>query len=110
MEITGKVLTITDKITVGQKNTEKQSILVKEQEHEEDYKNNSLMIDFFSDSIKKIQSLTTGDIVTVKFNTSTREYKDKNGENRVFNSITGYSVELVWAGSVEDTSDSLPFN
>ena len=110
MEITGKVTLITDKITVGQKNTEKQSILVKETEHEEDYKTQSLLIDFLGDNLKKIESITTGDIVTVKFNTSTREYND-----RVYNNITGRSCELVGNAipkeqtEAVEPNDDLPF-
>lgn len=105
MEITGKITSILPKITIGTKKTEKQSIVVQETTNEEEYKNNSVCIDFFKDKIKKLESLTTGDIVTVQFNIKAREYND-----RVFNWVSWRSVELVGTSNVEPQSEwDLPF-
>lgn len=106
MEITGKVVAITEQVLVWQKQNPKQSIVVKETTHEEDHKNNWLCIDFFGEWVKKIASLTKWDIVKVSFNTSTREW-----EWKIFNNVSWRKVELVWAGNTATTDDDwLPFN
>lgn len=105
MKITWKITHKWKIETVWQKQTEKQSIVVTETENE-DYKNNSVMIDFFGEWLSKIEKLEKWDIVTAYFNIKTREYNGK-----VFNSITGRKVELVSAGKTTSVSwwDDLPF-
>jgi len=109
MQIKGQVIHKSEITTVWQKQLEKQFIVIKEVEHEEDYKNNALAIDFLWDKIDMLKEVEKWDIITVDYNTSVNEYKDK-----FYNSVRAWKVEV----SKPDTSegkfweseeDDLPF-
>ena len=96
MEIKGKIKQITEKIIVGQKQTEKQSIIV--EEILGDYPN-SLCIDVLGKSIEKLKGFKEGDHVVVEYKTTAKEY---NG--RVFNNISLRAIKSI--AQVEAMEDS----
>lgn len=102
MQITGQITTITPKEIVGQKQTEKQIIVVKELLGEYP---NSLAIDVMGKNIEKIKNYKEWDIVQVTYNTSTSEY---NG--RIYNRISLWAINSQsTVEAMEDTGDDLPF-
>lgn len=113
MEIKGQVEHITEVQTVGKNNVQKQTLIVKETTHgsDEDYKNNSVAVDFMGEKVEKLQGLEEWDIVTVFYNIKTNEY---NG--RRYNRVNAWNIEVAkpdtaeWKfGETEDDWNSLPF-
>lgn len=106
MQLKGKVTHKSEIQIVGKKQMEKQFIVVKETEHEEDYKNNALAIDFLWEKVQLLDNIQENDIVTVEYNTNTNEYNGK-----YYNSIRGWKIEKHWESKTdtEDNEWDLPF-
>lgn len=77
-KITGKVLHISGIETVGQNDTEKQTIVIEEtgQEYPQ-----SVAIDALNDKVQQLSGISEGDEVTAHFNLRVREGKDKWFQN-----------------------------
>lgn len=103
MEFAGKVMKVTDSQFVGNNNLEKKTILVKETKSDEDYKNNSLAIDFLGDKVALIDGVEEGDTVKVMLNFKAREATNGN----IYNGITGWKVDKTSSG--EEKGEDLPF-
>jgi hypothetical protein len=77
----------------------------------EEYKRNSMVIDFFGKQIPQLIKYKVGDIVIVEYNCRTSVYNDKT-----YNNISGRSIGLAFSGVKNTTqrfdkeeNDSLPF-
>jgi len=104
MDFSGKITHKTNKETVGEKQTPKQSIRVEEvtdSEHK-----NAMFIDFFGKKVSELEKVNVGDVVTVGVNFKSSEYK-----GRFYNNLSGWSIKVdqEWFAKPEDDSDSLPF-
>ncbi len=100
MEFTGVIKKILPKEEVGQKQSQKQTILL--EQVWEKYPN-SLAIDFWNEKTMELPSYKEWDIVKVEINTNYREYEDRNGNKRVSNSIRA------WRITKEEADNSMPF-
>lgn len=89
MQITGQIVNISQPIKIGQKQTEKQTVKIEQVWDMEEYKRNSMVIDFFGKQIPQLIKYKVGDIVTVEYNCRTSVYNDKT-----YNNISGRAIAL----------------
>jgi len=104
MDFSGKITHKTNKETVGEKQTPKQSIRVEETEGEYP---NAMFIDFFWKSQPLLDEVNVWDIVTVSVNIKCSEYKD-----RWYTNVSGWTIKVdqEWFAKPEDTDENiLPF-
>jgi len=87
MEITGKILFISQMENVWQRGTSKQTVQIEEIK---DQYPNSLAIDFWGEKCMELVSYNVGDVVKVVFNTKAREYN-----NKIYNSINAWKIDKV---------------
>lgn len=103
MQITGKIKAISDIIKFWQKQTEKQTVKIEEEWQMEEYKRNSMVIDFFGKMIPALVKYKVGDTVTIDYNCRTSLYNEKT-----YNNISWWSIKSVWDSQATDDWD-LPF-
>jgi len=98
----GKILFISEEVTVGQKQLPKISFVIEENSDRE-YKN-TLMVDLIGEKTELIKSYQVGDSIKVSLNFRAREY-----DGRRFNSIGAWKIEPAGGGSHAASDESLPF-
>jgi hypothetical protein len=86
MQFTGRVTQILPKQAVGDKGTEKKSIIV---EDDADFPN-SMLIDFYAQHIDRLDGLVVGNVIKLDIRHKLYEKGDKR-----FNNITGGSIEIL---------------
>jgi hypothetical protein len=65
MQFTGQIIRISDEVTVGQNNLLKITAIIEEAGDMEDYKKNSIAVDFLGDKTELIKQYKEGDVVKV---------------------------------------------
>ncbi len=101
MDFSGKITHKTNKETVGEKQTPKQSIRVEETEGEYP---NAMFIDFFGKKVSELEKVNVWDAVTVWVNFKSSEYK-----GRFYNNLSGRSIKVDQEWFAKPIDDSLPF-
>ena len=89
MEIKGKVIKINQVETVGTSNFKKASIWI---ETGDKYPQ-TIEIEFVKEKADEIQQITVGTALTVQIDLRGRKWTNKEGIERVFNSIQGWKYE-----------------
>ena len=89
MELKGKVVQVNAVQTVGQNGFKKASIWI---ETGGDYKQ-TIEIEFVKEKADEIQQITVGTALTVQIDLRGRKWTNKEGIERVFNSIQGWKYE-----------------
>lgn len=89
MELKGKITQVNPTQTVGQNGFKKASIWI---ETTGDYPQ-TIEIEFVKDKADEIQSLSIGTNVTVQIDIRGRKWTNKDGQEKVFNSIQGWKYE-----------------
>jgi hypothetical protein len=102
MEIVGIIKEIGDTATFGEKGFKKRELtLVTDEKYQQ-----TLMIEFTQDRVDLLNSLHRGDNIRVSINLRGREWTNKEGVTKVFNSIHGWRVD--YAVATIEQSGSLP--
>lgn len=88
MEVTGVIKEIRKTESVGNNGFQKRDlILVTEEQYPQ-----SLSIQFVQDKCQLLDHFAEGEKVIVGFNLRGKEYTDKNGETKYFNTIQGWRI------------------
>ena len=95
MEIQGTVKLVGTTKTFGSNGFRKRELVVTTQEQYPQH----LMIEFVQDKTDLLNSINVGQSVKVGINLRGREWVNPQGETKYFNSIQGWRVELLDAGS-----------
>ena len=95
MEIQGTVKLVGTTQTFGSNGFRKRELVVTTQEQYPQH----LMIEFVQDKTDLLNSINVGQSVKVGINLRGREWVNPQGETKYFNSIQGWRVELLDAGS-----------
>lgn len=93
MQLKGVVTYVWPITRVGKKQIEKQEIVVSENEHDEEYKNNSICVLFLWEKIDILKDLIVWDTVTVHYNTKVIEY-EKDWNKKIFNNVNGWKLDI----------------
>jgi len=95
MEIQGTVKLVGTTQTFGSNGFRKRELVVTTQEQYPQH----LMIEFVQDKTDLLNTISVGQSVKVGINLRGREWVNPQGETKYFNSIQGWRVELLDAGS-----------
>ena len=96
MEVVGKIKLIEETQTFGEKGFRKRGLVVTT----DDQYPQMIMIEFVQDKVDLLDSYKLGQDVKVSINLRGREWINKEGEAKYFNSIQGWRIELL-AGSAD---------
>ncbi len=89
MNISGIIKLINETKEYGSNGFKKREIVVTTQEQ---YPQN-IMVEFIQDRCELLDAFNTGDFVKVDINLRGREWVNKDGETKYFNSIQGWRIE-----------------
>ena len=101
MNISGKIKLTNETKEYGSNGFKKREIVVTTQEQ---YPQN-IMVEFIQDRCELLDAFNTGDFVKVDINLRGREWVNKDGETKYFNSIQGWRIEKTQQEGT-DSSDS----
>ena len=99
MNISGIIKLINETKEYGSNGFKKREIVVTTQEQ---YPQN-IMVEFIQDRCELLDAFNTGDFVKVDINLRGREWVNKDGETKYFNSIQGWRIE-----KTQQEGNSLP--
>tara|TARA_Y100000816_G_scaffold98823_1_gene68823 strand:+ start:2178 stop:2558 length:381 start_codon:yes stop_codon:yes gene_type:complete len=103
MNISGIIKLINETKEYGSNGFKKREIVITTQEQ---YPQN-IMVEFIQDRCELLDAFNTGDFVKVDINLRGREWVNKDGETKYFNSIQGWRIEKN-QGGVKPEGDPLP--
>ena len=89
MELEGKVKVIGDVQTFGEKGFKKRELVITTDEQYPQH----ILIEFVQDKCTLLDKYKLGDGVKVEINLRGREWTNKDGEVKYFNSIQGWRIE-----------------
>lgn len=98
MELQGTVKKIFDTQTFASGFQKRELILVTQEQYPQ-----PISIEFLSEKIMLLDSISEGDQVKIGINIRGREWTNPQGEVKYFNSITGWRLEKVSESSFEPT-------
>lgn len=90
MEIIGKVKVISAEQQISPTFRKKELVVVTDEQYPQ-----SIMIEFIQDKSDLLNNYSVGDNVKVSINLTGREYVNKEGETKYFNSIRGWRLEKI---------------
>jgi len=105
MEVQGKIKLIGETKTFGSNGFQKREMVVTT---EEQYPQ-PIMVEFVQDKTSLLDAFNVGDSVKIGINLRGREWQSPQGETKYFNSITGWRIEKLGAGTAP-TGDVPPFD
>jgi hypothetical protein len=89
MELSGKVKLVGETETFGANGfTKRNLVITTEEQYPQD-----ILIEFTKEKCSLIDSIKTGERVTVQINIRGREWVNPQGETKYFNSIQGWKIE-----------------
>ena len=94
MELQGTVKLITDTQTFASGFQKREMVLTTQEQYPQ-----PINIEFLSDKISLLDQVSVGDDVKVGINLRGREWVSPQGETKYFNSIVGWRIEKLAAGS-----------
>ncbi len=105
MEVQGKIKLIGETKTFGSNGFQKREMVVTT---EEQYPQ-PIMVEFVQDKTSLLDAFNVGDAVKIGINLRGREWQSPQGEIKYFNSITGWRIEKMGAGTAP-AGDVPPFD
>jgi hypothetical protein len=107
MEVQGKIKLIGETKTFGSNGFQKREMVVTT---EEQYPQ-PIMVEFVQDKTSLLDAFKVGDAVKIGINLRGREWQSPQGETKYFNSITGWRIEKLDAGTgTGNAADVPPFD
>ena len=100
MEVIGKVKLIGEVQTFGNNGFRKRELVLTTQEQYPQ----SIMVEFIQDRCELLDTFNVGDFVKIDINLRGREWVNKDGETKYFNSIQGWRIEK----TQNDSENPLP--
>jgi hypothetical protein len=116
MELSGTVKVINQAQAVSEKFKKRELVLTTEEQYPQD-----ILVEFHQDKTDLLNAVKVGEAVTVGINIRGRLWVSPQGENKYFNTITGWRIDKAKAGLNETTpfqpatseleaqADDLPF-
>ena len=101
MNISGIIKLINETKEYGSNGFKKRELVVTTQEQ---YPQN-ILVEFIQDRCEILDSFNVGEFVKIDINLRGREWVNKDGETKYFNSIQGWRIEKL---GVEDQNDMVP--
>ena len=101
MNISGIIKLINETKEYGSNGFKKRELVVTTQEQ---YPQN-ILVEFIQDRCEILDSFNVGEFVKIDINLRGREWINKDGETKYFNSIQGWRIEKL---GVEDQNDMVP--
>jgi hypothetical protein len=100
MELSGKVKVINSAQAVSDKFTKRELVITTEEQYPQD-----ILIEFHQDKTDLLNAVKVGESVTVGINIRGRLWVSPQGENKYFNTITGWRI----AKAKEGLNETAPF-
>lgn len=88
MEISGKIRSVTPDIKVSDAFTKRELVVTTSEQYEQ-----NLLIEFQQDKCEYLDNYKVGDNVKVQINLRGRIWTNPQGEEKCFNTITGWKIE-----------------
>ncbi len=101
MELTGKIYKLGETFEVGQKGFAKRELVIQT----EDQYPQTILIEFVQDKTKILDKYNEGENVKVGINLRGREWTNKQGETKYFNSLQGWRIEHAKGEKVNEEID-----
>lgn len=95
MNITGKVIRILDAIQVGSS----QKVEIHVQTDIDSQYPQTLQLEAYGDKVDLLNNISPGDLVSFEINLRGREWTDKNGAIKVFNTLSIWKAEVKSKGN-----------
>ena len=106
MEVEGKIKLIGETKSFGSNGFQKRELVVTTEEQYPQH----LMIEFVQDKTSLLDSFKVGEPVKIGINLRGREWQSPQGETKYFNSIAGWRIEKLGAGTPPPSGDVPPFD
>lgn len=106
MEVTGNIKMIGETQTFGAKGFQKRELVVTTDEQYPQH----ILIEFVQDKCAVLDAYKTGESVKVGINLRGREWTNKDGEVKHFNSIQGWRIDKAAGVTVEHPAPTPDFN
>lgn len=90
MEISGKIRSVTPDIEVSDAFTKRELVVTTSEQYEQ-----NLLIEFHQDKCEYLDNYKVGDNVKVYINLRGRIWTNPQGEEKCFNTITGWKIEKI---------------
>ena len=103
MELQGTVKKITEIQTFASGFQKRELVLLTQEQYPQ-----PINIEFLSDKINLLDSVSEGENVKVGINIRGREWTSPQGEVKYFNSITGWRIEKVAEGASNEPTSATP--
>jgi hypothetical protein len=100
MELSGKVKVINSAIAVNAEFTKRELVITTEEQYPQ-----TILIEFHQDKTDLLNAVKVGEAVTVGINIRGRLWVSPQGENKYFNTITGWRITKV----TEGLNETAPF-
>ena len=100
MNISGIIKLINETKEYGSNGFKKRELVITTQEQYPQ----SILVEFIQDRCELLNAFNVGDVVKVDINLRGREWVNKDGETKYFNSIQGWRIEKIQ----NDTENTLP--
>jgi len=94
MEVTGKIKVVNPEQQVSASFKKRELVVTTDEQYPQ-----HIMIEFTQDKCDLLSSYNTGEAVKVSINLRGREWVNPQGETKYFNSIQGWRIERLAAGS-----------
>ena len=106
MNISGIIKLISETKEYGSNGFKKRELVVTTQEQ---YSQN-IMVEFIQDRCEILDSFSVGDFVKIDINLRGREWVNKDGETKYFNSIQGWRIDLLGSNPSSPNEDLPPLD
>jgi len=104
MELQGKIKMIDETKTYGNNGFRKRELVITTEEQYPQH----ILIEFVQDKTDLLNNYKVGQDVKVSINLRGREWVNPQGENKYFNSITGWRIENITAGAATENMPPMP--
>ena len=106
MNISGIIKLISETKEYGSNGFKKRELVITTQEQ---YPQN-IMVEFIQDRCEILDSFSVGNFVKIDINLRGREWVNKDGETKYFNSIQGWRIEKIEIPDIENKPESFITN